>query len=210
MKVSTTFRDPGLGLGVLQSLLIQDLLGSRLEDALESAAVAVRVDAALWIEGRLSTRPDLARLLRHGVRALCAIDVTTDELARLRALDFDGGNEIYEELEVGLASALELDGSVTDSGGEGEHYAVREIDGVLALPQLRSLSLDAHGFTRRPRSLAPLRGHATLEALAVAGTRTLEHDALLELPRLRTLRWVGCPLEARVAEALRVRGVIVT
>jgi hypothetical protein len=63
MKLSTAFRDPGLGLGVLQSLLIQDLLGSRLEEALESAAVAVRVDAALWIEGRLSTRPDLARLL---------------------------------------------------------------------------------------------------------------------------------------------------
>ncbi|WP_327002381.1 hypothetical protein OHA72_45810 [Dactylosporangium sp. NBC_01737] len=103
--------------------------------------------------------------------------MSSAEAAAISHLNVDGGNEIYMLVE----QTLDI-----DTGGESDDYNVTSLEGIHALPGLRSLDLDGHGYHPTPLDLTPLTGYTTLSELFLTGDCT-RAGALESLPALRNL-----------------------
>lgn len=174
--------DPGLHIAVLGALL-------------DSGAVeADTIEAALeGIEGE----EDIDRL-REGIRRLHALGLDPMAVARIDALDFDGGNEIYMTLERGAD---------VYTGGEDDTYSLRSLEGSAALSALERLDLDGHGYREETLDLRPLARHPALADLTLSGT-CAGAAALETLPKLARLDMrLGEVDDPAVLDRLRARGV---
>jgi len=216
MKLKERLPDGGLRLGVLEVLLRDGTLGPRaLDPAFDRAAERVRADGDLWTLEDGERQLDLDggavdEVLAYAVETLGVVEVPKADLATVRELDFDGGNEIYGLVETKLASRLGLEDWELDTGGETDVFQVLSLAGVEALPKLWLLDLGGHGFCRKERSLAPLAGHPALSKLTLTGSFG-DPNVLLELPALERLRTFGGPsLPGSVLKELRERGVDVS
>lgn len=126
------------------------------------------------------------------------------KVAKIDALDFDGGNSVYMTLE---------DIAGTNSGGETDVYCAGSLQGISALAALERLDLDSHGNPPGDErlDLAPLAGHPRLAEIMVGDCRNA--DALATLPKLSRVRVLGSTAEVRpkgVLEELAAKGVEVT
>ncbi len=182
-RIPSPFADGGLHLAVLSALIDEEYLS---EDELEAALEDT--------EGESETE-----LLQNGMARLHRIPLPAKALAKITALDFDGGNVAYMTLEECVG---------TCSGGETDAYCLRSLEGISALSALESLDFDGHGGSPdEPLDLAPLAHHPALKSLWMAGKFT--HAAVLDtLPKLTQVTSYGSELDdPEVFARLRARGV---
>ncbi|MEZ4376250.1 MAG: hypothetical protein R3B07_35930 [Polyangiaceae bacterium] len=199
-SLRTLFPDTGLLLGVLNQLIELEVFSEgAVEEALSDLADKNYDDDELDEdedddEEYLKARDAIARLGEW--------QVSGDELARIETLDFDGGNSVYMSLE----GAIDI-----DTGGEEDWYQVLSLEGVQRLTNLKSLSLDGHGYREYEwLDLAVLAGHPTLETLDLTG-RCKSLQSLEQLKSLKQLRLLGAQLDDESAlDILTTNGVTVT
>ncbi len=182
-----TFPDAGFHIAVLGALLDMKSISAKV---IKTALKGLEFDEDTSETDRL-----LAAMGR-----LHALKLDPKQLARIKTLDFDGGNEIYMLLE---------DGAGTETGGEDDTYELRALTGFAALPGLKCLNLDGHGYRAKVLDLKPLADHPALETLTLTGknkaAKTLE--TLLKLTHL-DLRY-GTIDAPTVIDRLAKRGVTI-
>jgi len=188
------FPDPGFHLAVLGALVDAELFD---ESRIESHVEAIADELSELDEDDENARLELV------LRQLHTLPLPAAKVAKIEALDFDGGNTIYMTLEQ-LAE--------TNSGGETEVYSVGSLAGISALTRLGSLDLDSHGSPANDelRDLSPLADLFALEEVCLCDC---EHaDVLLGLPKLRQVRVLGASATVEpghVLAALEAKGVVV-
>ena len=187
-----TMPDAGLHVAVLGALLDAELISeSAIEKHLASVTGEVEALDEDDMEGRLGVV----------LRRLHALPLPAAKVAKIEALDFDGGNVIYMSLE---------EAAGTYSGGETDVYSLGSLEGIGALSRLTRLDLDSHGSPPdgEASDLSPLDGHPALEELWVGDCKNA--DVLLRLPKLRLVKVLGSQAvitPASVLEGLEARGV---
>ena len=136
----------------------------------------------------LRRHPKLPRLLAELEK------IETALLARVESLGFDGGNEIYHYIWYHW-------------DGESNDFDLETIRGIEHCPQLRrfnEISMVKHC------DLALLRPLVSLESIELAPGAHPNARALLDLPRLQSLKCFADSLDdPDVVVALRARGVAV-
>ncbi len=188
------FPDAGLHIAVLGALVDAELVS---ESAVEKHAKGVAEELARLDEDDMNGR------LRLVLRRLHTFPLAPTKVAKIEALDFDGGNIIYMSLE-------EIAG--TYSGGETDVYSLVSLAGISALKGLTRLDLDAHGNPPEGKAndLAHLAGLGALEEIVLGDCENA--DVLLSLPKLRRVRILGSRAEVKPASVLRAleeKGVVV-
>ncbi len=194
VSAGLTMPDAGFHIAVLGALIDAELISeTAVEKHLASVEKKVEKLEEDDEEGRLGLV--LARLHEFALPAA--------KVAKLEALDFDGGNTIYMSLE---------EAAGTYSGGETQAHVANSLEGIGALKQLARLDLDSHGAPPdgEASDLSPLAGHPLLEELTVGDCKNAE--VLLELPKLQRVRLLGSTAKvnpAHVLAALEKKGVVV-
>jgi hypothetical protein len=179
------FPDAGFHIAVLGALLeIKSISAEMIQSTLEGLDFdedTSETDRLLAAMGRL-----------HGLK------LDPKELARIKSLDFDGGNEIYMLLE---------DGAEVETGGEDDTYELRALTGIAALCGLKKLNLDGHGYRAKVLDLKPLADHPALETLTLTG-KNKSAKTLETLPKLKHLDLQSATIDtATVIDRLAKRGV---
>jgi len=169
-KIREAIPESGLYLGVIDQLLtLEEVTPEDLQAVLNAGIETIRKTEELWFdddgEKVLDVDDCMEEILQIAVEAMGDLKVSQSQLARVTALDFDGGNEVYMWLECATAEALGLEGWELDTGGESELYLVRSLDGILSLPALEVLNLDAYGWTDSPRDASVLLKCKALKAV---------------------------------------------
>ncbi len=188
------FADAGFHIAVLNALREADLVS---ESAVEKHLKGIGKALVDLDEDAMEER------LQVVLERLHALALDPAKVAKIKALDFDGGNEIYMSLE---------EAAETCSGGETSVYSVRSFEGLSALSALERLDIDSHGCPEEGElaDLAPLANHPALEDLTLFCDAS-NADALLSLPKLTRVRVFSTnrvePLG--VLETLVKRGVTV-
>lgn len=187
-----TMPDAGFHLAVLGALMDADVVS---EEAIERFCKPL-VKAL----DRLDEDDEAARL-RLVLEHLHTMPLPAAKVAKIAALDFDGGNVVYMTLE-------EIAG--TNSGGETDVYSAGSLDGIGALVALERLDLDSHGNPPGGTvvDLAPVAGHPGLAEIVLGDCRNA--DALATLPQLKSVRVLGSTADVQpkgVLEKLAAKGV---
>ena len=121
-----TMPDAGFHLAVLGALMDADVVSEEAKTFCKPLVKAL---------DRLDEDDEAARL-RLVLEHLHTMPLPAAKVAKIAALDFDGGNVVYMTLE-------EIAG--TNSGGETDVYSAGSLDGIGALVALEHLDLDSHG-----------------------------------------------------------------
>jgi hypothetical protein len=188
------FADAGFHIAVLNALRDADLVS---ESAVEKHLKGIGKAVADLDEDAMEERLGVV------LERLHALALDPAKVAKIEALDFDGGNEIYMSLE---------EAAETYSGGETSVYSVRSFEGISALTALARLDIDSHGCPDEGElaDLGPLASHPALEDLTLF-CDCRNADALLSIPKLKRVRVFSTnrvePLG--VLEELSKRGVAV-
>jgi len=192
MKIREAVPSSGLYLAALGALLGSERIDTAtLDAALSPAIAAIQANPEFWTEEDGERTLDLDEcdaVLEVGVHALGEVEVTSDQLAAIESLDFDGGNEIYMWFEGAVARRLGLKEWALDTGGESDLYLVTTLDGLAAMPGIRKLHLYAYGWVYAERDASPLAALSGLVELHLGNAKFSNLDVLLELPALRKLR----------------------
>jgi len=180
-----TFPDPGFHIAVLGALLDKK--------ALRAGHIQASLEGLDFDDEASETERLLAAMAR-----LHAIKLDPKKVARIEALDFDGGNEIYMLLE---------DGAGVETGGEDDTYSLQAITGIGALSGLKKLRLDGHGYRAETLDLKPLEGHPALEFLQLSG-KCKSAKTLESLPKLAHVDLLYASVDRpAVLDRLAKRGV---
>ena len=214
MRLGDVIPDGGLRLGLIEQWLSAEIMPDTTK-MFDAALTKIRADEELWFEEDGVRQLDLEEssvvdaILLHAVEATADLAVQQDMLDRVTKLQFDGGNDVYNDLlPEALSSRLECEEWELDTGGETEVFSVNSLDGIDKLANLESLDLDAHGFRKGGHDLTPLQGHAKLGELRLTGVAA-GANVLTSLTALTKLDGADGLPEA-VKAALVERGVAVT
>jgi len=170
-KAGLIFPDAGFHIAVLNALREADLVS---ESSVEKHLKGIGKALADLDEDAMEER------LQVVLERLHALPLDPAKVAKIEALDFDGGNEIYMSLE---------EAAETCSGGETCVYSVRSFEGISALSALERLDIDSHGCPDEGElaDLGPLAHHPALADLTLF-CDSRNADALLSLPKLNHVR----------------------
>jgi len=136
-------------------------------------------------------------LLGEALERLHAVSIDREAAAKIEQLWFDGGAEIYLDLESALG---------VESGGESDVYRLESIAGIEHLHKLRSISLSGYGWDDTPLDLAPMAGLKALAQLSLQDRKVTGAEALESLASLGELTGAAHVPKA-VLTRLRKRGV---
>ncbi len=157
-KLNDLFPCAGFQLGVLEALMTAGAVNKEQLNPLIQTAVAPFEKFIAEEEGDrvVEDQDNVEAILRGVLATLGTLDLTAEQLAQVEAIHFDGGNEIYIIVEGESESALQLFDGELDTGGESSIYQVTNFTGIEALPNLKTLDLDGHGYCETERDNAPL------------------------------------------------------
>ena len=176
------FRDPNFKLAVLSALIEADALDLGAPQDLADFVLARHMD--LGREGY--------HLIREAYDYLLRFPLTDTDLARVEAITFDSGNEIYPYCYY-------------DWGGSTSDFDIASVEGIVRCINLRSFfyvsMLDALDVDH-------LVGLKKLADICLPGD-CRHADGLLELPALRTLSFFTGTIDDKLIARLKQRGVAV-
>jgi hypothetical protein len=169
--MNTRVGDPGFFLGVLeQAMQIDADTREAVRELFAKTDAVEQGDDAFEAEGNAVSA--LVQTLQNTVK------IPDDILAKIESIHFDGGNDVYMDLE----AALEI-----ETGGESDHYIVASIEGVQKLTSLRTLSFDSYGFNEKGIDLSPLAKHPSVESLDL--TVHSNFEILTTMPKLKKVQY---------------------
>ncbi|MBM7068345.1 hypothetical protein [Actibacterium sp. 188UL27-1] len=184
----TPFTDPNFKLAVLSSLLDDKVLDFGDYPAFLKFIEGTEYD---YEERGYEPSAKAQRYLTH-------YPLTTDQLAKVDTLVFDGGNTIYPYV-------------YPFWGGETEEFDIRSLDDLRLLPNLETFEIISMLWWENP-DLTALRHVPKLKTLGLGLTATWQNIEVLEqLPNLKELTVFGHDLDEgsalNVVKQLEQRGV---
>lgn len=139
-------------------------------------------------------------LLSEALERMHAVAIDREAAAKVEQLWFDGGADVYLDLESALG---------VESGGESNVFRLESIAGIEHLRGLRSMSLSGYGWNDTPLDLAPLAGLGALAELSLQDRKVTNAEVLEKIASL--VEVAGAKhVPKTVLTRLRKRGVKVS